>query len=79
MKPAKPKAPAKADAMAMSMRDREREWKVRDGLDTLQRAEEIKRDPKLMREIEDCRQKKMADLANIKVTVAPNTMKMKRD
>jgi len=78
MKPNKPTAPAKAGMNADVMR-REREWKVRDGLDTLQRAEEIRRDAGLMSDIEDCRQQKMKDLASIKVRVAPKTMKMKRD
>jgi len=78
MRPNKPKSPVKADMNADVMR-REREWKVRDGLDTLQRAEEIRRDPQLMQDIDDCRQQKMKDLASIKVTVAPKSMKMKRD
>lgn len=76
MKPNKPKAPAKADMNAGVMRDDDaRKWKVRDGLDTLQRAEEIRRDPELMREIDECRTQKIRDLQAVKVKVAPITIK----
>lgn len=83
-----PKAPAKSNPTANNMRggsgpdvapDAERKYRAEDGLRTLQRAEEVRRDGGLMKDIEDCRQTKMRDLANIKVDTSKPTMKMKKD
>lgn len=88
MKPNKPKAPAKANAMKSDMRggkgpevapDDERRWKAEDGMRTLMRAEEIKRDTALMRDIGAHRDQRMRDMKAIKVETAPKTMKMKCD
>lgn len=52
-----------------------RKYRAEDALRTLARAEEIRRDGALMRDVETCRRDKMRDLASIKVEVAPKTMK----
>lgn len=89
MKPNKPKAPAKADMNAGTMRAgrmpdvapdaEERKWRAEDGMRTLMRAEEVKRDAGLMRDISKHRDQKMRDMAAIKVETAPRNMKMKCD
>lgn len=53
----------------------ERKWRAEDALRTLKRAEEIKRDNGLMKEVERCRRDEMRALAEIKVETAPRTMK----
>jgi len=53
----------------------ERKYRAEDALRTLTRAEEIRRDGALMRDVENCRRDKMRDLVSIKVEVAPKTMK----
>lgn len=37
--------------MSAEQKKQEREWQVRDAMSTLQRAEQIKRDPSLMKEV----------------------------
>jgi hypothetical protein len=55
--------------------DNERKWRAEDGLRTLAEAEKVKRDPKLMADIEKARKEKIADLASIKCETAPMTIK----
>lgn len=64
-----------APVVETSDRDQERKWRAEDGLRTLTEAEKVKRDPKLMADIEKARKAKMADLASIQVEVAPKTIK----
>jgi hypothetical protein len=53
----------------------ERKWRAEDALRTLAEAERVKKDPALMGDVEKARKAKMADLASIKVEVAPKTIK----
>lgn len=53
----------------------ERRWRAEDALRTLKRAEEIRRDGGLMKEVQRCRNDEMRALADIKVETAPKTMK----
>lgn len=57
------------------VKDDEKKWRAEDALRTLERAEEIRSDGSLMRDVEYCRQDRMKKLASIKVEVAPKTMK----
>jgi len=59
------------------VKDDESKWRAEEALRTLERAEEVRMDKNLMRDVEACRQDKMRKLANIKVEVAPKTMKAK--
>lgn len=59
------------------VKDDERKWRAEDALRTLERAEEVRADRGLMRDVEACRQDKMRKLADIKVEVAPRTIKKK--
>lgn len=73
MKSSQPKPPKGYSPI----KDEDRKWKAEDALRTLQRAEEVRSDKGLMRDVEACRQDKMRQLASIKVEVAPKTIKMK--
>lgn len=53
----------------------ERKWRAEDALRTLKRAEEIKSDNGLMKEVEKCRREEMRSLASIKVEMAPKTIR----
>lgn len=57
-------------------RNEEMRWKAEDALRDLTRAEEHRRDPKLMAEVDKMRREKMRALADIKCEVAPKTIKM---
>jgi len=57
--------------------DDDKKWRAEDALRTLTRAEEIRGDKALMKDVERCRQEKMRELAQIKVETAPQTMKRK--
>lgn len=59
-------------------KDDERKWKAEDALRALERAEEVRGNPSLMRDVEACRQDKMRKLSSIKVEVGPKTIKMKK-
>jgi len=54
----------------------DKKWRAEDALRTLTRAEEIRGDKSLMKDVERCRQEKMRELAAIKVETAPRTIKM---
>lgn len=54
----------------------DRKYRAEDALRTLTRAEEIRGDKALMKDVEACRQDKMRELAAIKVETAPKTIKM---
>lgn len=56
--------------------DEDKKWRAEDALRTLTRAEEIRGDKSLMKDVERCRQEKMRELAAIKVETAPRTIKM---
>lgn len=58
--------------------DDDKKWRAEDALRTLTRAEEIRSDQSLMKDVERCRQDKMRELAAIKVETAPKTIKMKK-
>lgn len=70
-KAGEPKAPKGYDPS----RDDERKWRAEDALRALERAEEVRRDKSLMRDVEACRQDKMRKLADIKVETAVRTIK----
>ncbi len=53
----------------------DKKWQAEDALRTLTRAEEIRGDKSLMKDVERCRQEKMRELAAIKVETAPRTIK----
>lgn len=53
----------------------DKKWRAEDALRTLTRAEEIRGDKSLMKDVERCRQEKMRELAAIKVETAPRTIK----
>lgn len=55
----------------------DKKWRAEDALRTLTRAEEIRGDGALMKDVERCRQEKMRELAKIKVETAPKTIKTK--
>jgi hypothetical protein len=75
-KSSKPAAPVvEVAAMSPDNDERERKYRAEDGLRTLAEAEKVKRDPKLMADIEKARKAKMADLASIKCEVSPKTIK----
>lgn len=74
-KSAMSKAPKAPNVGPKTDYDDDRKWKAEDALRTLSRAEEIRRDSGLMRDVEQCRKDKMRDLASIKVEIAPKTMK----
>lgn len=57
--------------------DEDKKWRAEDALRTLTRAEEIRGDKALMKDVERCRQEKMRELAAIKVETAPRTIKQK--
>jgi hypothetical protein len=71
-----PKAPKGNGPTTSSMVDEDKMWKAEDALRTLQRAEEVRNDHGLMKDVERCRQDKMRQLASIKVEVSPRTIKM---
>lgn len=71
---AKKAAKSTAD-MPSSYAEEDKKYKVEDALRTLTRAEEIRSDRDLMKDVEACRQDKMRQLANIKVEVSPKTIK----
>lgn len=73
MKTAKSK---KAAAPAVEVSDNsERKWRAEDALRTLTEAERVKKDPKLMADVEKARKAKIADLASIKVETSEKTIK----
>lgn len=53
----------------------DKKYRAEDALRTLTRAEEIRGDKSLMKDVERCRQEKMRELAAIKVETAPRTIK----
>lgn len=65
-------------AMAVYPDDDDKKWRAEGALRTLTRAEEIRSDQSLMKDVERCRQDKMRELAAIKVETAPKTIKMKK-
>lgn len=73
-----PKAPKGNGPRVSGKMDDDRKWRAEDALRTLQRAEEVRNDSGLMKDVERCRQEKMRQLADIKVEVAPKTMKMSK-
>ncbi len=54
-----------------SYADEDRKYKAEDALRTLTRAEELRGDPALMKDVEKCRQDKIRDLAKVKIEVSP--------
>lgn len=72
--PKEPQMAKKAEAYP----DDDKKWRAEDALRTLTRAEEIRGDQSLMKDVERCRQEKMRELAAIKVETAPKTIKMKK-
>lgn len=69
-KKSKPMAPVVETAT-----ESDRNWRAEDALGTLTRAEEIRRDSKLMTEVEKARKEKIAELSRVKVEVSPKTIK----
>lgn len=72
------KPASKSTAMCdspMVDKDQERKWQAEDALRTLTRAEEVRGDMDLMKDVEKMRREKMRELASIKVEVAPKTIK----
>lgn len=55
--------------------EQERKWRAEDALRTLADAEKVKRDPKLMADVEKARKAKIADLNSIKVETSQQTIK----
>lgn len=55
----------------------DKKWRAEDALRTLTRAEEIRGDKSLMKDVERCRQEKLRELTQIKVETAPRTIKQK--
>jgi rRNA maturation endonuclease Nob1 len=55
------------------VKDEERRWKAESALSDMERAEKHKSDPKLMKDVEAMRQKRMADLSRIKCETSPKT------
>ena len=56
---AKPYRPSKED------QDRERRWKAEDGLRTLQSADKVKSDPRLMKDVQALAKEQMGTLAKV--------------
>lgn len=75
-----PKAPAGAgpNVGRGKAMDDERRYMAEDALRTLTRAEEIRRDAKLMEDVARCRDDKMRDMAAVKVETAPRTIRSGR-
>lgn len=73
----KPKGKKGADIAVDVSPGMDQEWRAKDALSTMMRAEEHKRDPDLMREVEKHRKQRMKELASIEVAVSPKTMKRK--
>ena len=67
----------KSTSAAVGYPEEDKKWRAEDALRTLKRAEEIKRDQSLMKDVEKCRREEMRALADIKVETAPKTMKSK--
>lgn len=64
---AKAKTPSKSakSIAASTAPSDERNWRARDALSTLTRAEEIRADPKLMRDVQACAKKEQAALSRV--------------
>lgn len=69
------KAAAKSTADMPGYPEEDQKWRAEDALRTLTRAEEIRGDQSLMKDVEKCRREKMRELASIKVETAPKTIK----
>ena len=65
----------KTSAPSIGYPEEDKKYRAEDALRTLTRAEEIRGDKSLMKDVESCRQDKMRELAAIKVETAPRTIK----
>lgn len=68
-------AKSKAAKSSPAYPEEDKKWRAEDALRTLTRAEEIRGDKALMKDVEACRQEKMRELANIKVETSQRTIR----
>lgn len=66
--------------MKTRVSDDEKRWRAESALSDLERAEKHRSDPELMRDVDDMRREKMANLSkiNVKVESAPKTIGRKK-